>query len=201
MSPKGGTDYGRDLDGFATRRFNRPFGTALTGCSFPALKRRAILCLSLRDDMSVEFPKRIKVRVYRPVSHGAWPQPGVRRSDRCWPATCRAPAGCRESAVCSHQWCVESSPVPLSPLQCGHELTLPSSRRTVEQNVPLCKFAFARFPLRRAALQPASTPRRPRDFRDTFCLRTPTRSSRPRTIRAWWRWSRALWRNPAPMMF
>src|SRR5437899_12986604 len=43
---------GRLKDSVNLYRFNRPFGTEILRTSFPALKRRAILAMSLRDNRS-----------------------------------------------------------------------------------------------------------------------------------------------------
>jgi len=43
-----------------TSSFNRPFGTCDQAGPFPALKRRAILTMSLRDTKFAEFPKGIR---------------------------------------------------------------------------------------------------------------------------------------------
>ncbi len=48
------------------RIFCRPSGTRFPSCVSPALKRRAILMLSLRDE-SVEFPKGIAPHISLPA--------------------------------------------------------------------------------------------------------------------------------------
>ena len=46
--------------------FNRPFGTRTAANMFPALKRRAIVRMSLRDKHRLEFPKGIKAKAALP---------------------------------------------------------------------------------------------------------------------------------------
>ena len=41
--------------------FNRPFGTCTAATLFPALKRRAIVTVSLRDRDRLQFPKGIRL--------------------------------------------------------------------------------------------------------------------------------------------
>ena len=54
---------GRLKDSVNLYRFSRPFGTEILRTSFPALKRRAILAMSLRDNRS-RYDQGISERHY-----------------------------------------------------------------------------------------------------------------------------------------
>ena len=52
---------GRLKDGNGPFTFNRPFGTQIQSTIIPALKRRAIIGMSLRDKFSLNFRKALRL--------------------------------------------------------------------------------------------------------------------------------------------